>query len=284
MIISPRHKFVFVHIPKCAGTSVRTQIVKCDPDHIAMAEVGTHPVLGRIDFGHVPLRTLRQHFPEEYDYLERFTSYAVVRDPLERFGSSLRQMLWRYDQRPMTLIPASELRELTLKTLGDLAAELDHPSSKFIFFSRQRDFIYDEDRRMVDHLIPMSLVPDFIGHLGRITGTNLETGTRSNQNVELRFKRIGGLAYRVNDMLRRNLPLDVHARIKNGALRLLSAKKSAAEASGILDMDEVRAFVETHYAEDARIHRDVTARTEAIRTALRTDALSGKIGPAAQIG
>ena len=84
--------------------------------------------------------------------------------------------------------------------------------------------------------------------------------------------------------LRRNLPLDVHARIKNGALRLLSAKKSAAEASGILDMDEVRAFVETHYAEDARIHRDVTARTEAIRTALRTDALSGKIGPAAQIG
>lgn len=216
--------------------------------------------------------------------LERFTSYALVRDPLERFGSSLRQMLWRYDQRPMTLIPASELRELTLKTLGDLAAELDHPSSKFIFFSRQRDFIYDEDRRMVDHLIPMSLVPDFIGHLGRITGTNLETGTRSNQNVELRFKRIGGLAYRVNDMLRRNLPLDVHARIKNGALRLLSAKKSAAEASGILDMDEVRAFVETHYAEDARIHRDVTARTEAIRTALRTDALSGKIGPAAQIG
>lgn len=284
MIISPRHEFVFVHIPKCAGTSVRTQIVKCDPDHIAMAEVGTHPDLGRIDFGHVPLGTLRRHFPEEYAFLERFTSYAVVRDPLERFGSSLRQMLWRYDQRPMTLIPASELRELTLKTLEDLAAELDRPSSKFIFFSRQRDFIYDEGRRIVDHLIPMSLVPDFIAHIGRITNTHLEAGTRSNQNVELRFKRIGGLAYRVNDMLRRKLPLDVHARIKNSALRLLSARKSAAEASGILDMDEVRAFVETYYAEDIRIHLDVTARTEAIKLALQTDRLSRKISFAAQTG
>lgn len=276
MIISPRHRFVFVHIPKCAGTSVRTQIVKCDPDHISMGEVGTHPELGTIDFGHVPLPILRQHFPCEYDYLERFTSYAVVRDPLERFGSSLRQMLWRYDQRPMTLIPADELRQLTLKTLGNVADELDNPSSKFIFFARQRDFIYDGDCGMVDHLIPMKLVPDFIAHIGRITNTPMEAGTRSNQNVELRFKKIGGLAYRVNDILRRALPLDMHARIKDSALRLLSAKKSAAEASGILQMDEVRAFVDRYYAEDAQIYRQAVAQSDALQAALSTDSLCRK--------
>lgn len=271
MIISPRHKFVFVHIPKCAGTSVRTQLVKCDPDHISMGEVGTHAALGQIDFGHVPLSLLRQHFPQEYNYLESFTSYAVVRDPLERFGSSLRQMLWRYDQRPMTLIPTKELRELTLRTLSDIARELDNPSSKFIFFARQRDFIYDGERRMVDYLIPMALVPDFIAHIGRLTNTPMEAGTRSNQNVELRFKKIGGLAFRVNDMLRRTLPLDLHAQIKDNALRLLSTKKNAAEASGILEMDEVRAFVRDHYAEDARIFREVTARSDAIQASLRAD-------------
>lgn len=274
MIISPRHAFVFVHIPKCAGTSVRTQIVKCDPDHIAMGEVGTHPVLGQIDFGHVPLRLLRQHFPQEYSSLERFTSYAVVRDPLERFGSSLRQMLWRYHQRPMTLIPPDELRTLTLAILKDVASELDNPSNQFIFFARQRDFIFDGDRRVVDHLIPMSLVPDFIAHIGRITDTPMEAGTRSNQNVELRFKRLGGIAYRVNDLLRRMLPLDLHARIKDGALRVLSARKSAAEASGVLDMPEVRAFVERHYAEDARIYREVMSGADSLRTALQTDSLT----------
>lgn len=276
MIISPRHRFVFVHVPKCAGTSVRTQMVKCDPGHIAMGEVGTHPVLGQIDFGHVPLPILRQHFPEEYAYLERFTSYAVVRDPLERFGSSLRQMLWRYHQRPMTLIPAEELRALTLTVLDDVAGELDNLSSRFIFFARQRDFIFDGDRRMVDHLIPLPLVPDLIAHLGRITGTPMEAGTRSNQNVELRFKAIGGLAYRVNDILRRTLPLDIHARIKDGALRLLSARTSAAEASGILDMPEVRAFVERHYAADAEIHRKAMAGAETLRRDLQADRLTGK--------
>lgn len=277
MIISPRHKFVFVHIPKCAGTSVRTQLIKCDPDHIGMGEVGSHPLLGNIDYGHVPLSLLRQHFPENYSYLERFTSYAVVRDPLDRFGSSLRQMLWRYDNRPMTLIPQEELRGLTLKALEDVAAELDRPSSKYIFFARQRDFIYGEDRRIVDHLIPMELVPDFIAHIGRITETAMESGTRSNQNVELRFKRVGGLAYRVNDVLRRSLPLDVHARIKNMSLRLLSAKKSAAEASGILQMEEVRSFVETHYAQDAQIHREVIAGAAALKAALQADNLPGKL-------
>lgn len=276
MIISPRHRFVFVHIPKCAGTSVRTQLVKCDPDHIAMAEVGMHPVLGKIDYGHVPLSMLRQHFPNEYARLEQFPSYAVVRDPLVRFGSSLRQMLWRYSQKPMTLIPPAELRALTLKALSDIAAELDRPSHQFIFFARQRDFIYDGDRRIVDHLIPMALVPDFLAHLGRVTGTELEAGTRSNQNVELRFKRIGGIAYSVNDILRRSLPLDMHARIKDGALRLLSAKKSAAEASGILEMDEVRIFVERYYAEDARIHSETMAQAEALKAALRADCLTGR--------
>lgn len=279
MIISQRHKFVFVHIPKCAGTSVRTQLVKCDPDHLSMGEVGMHPTLGKIDFGHVPLTALRQHFPNEYRDLETFTSYAVVRDPLERFGSSLRQMLWRYSQRPMTLIPADELRSLTLKALDDVAGQLDAPSHQFIFFARQRDFIFDGDRRMVDHLIPMTLVPDFIAHIARITDTPMEAETRSNQNVELRFKKVGGIAYRLNDLLRRTLPLDVHARIKNGALRVLAAKKSAAEASGILEMDEVRRFVERHYAEDAHIHRMVAAQTAALKTALQTNALPKKTIP-----
>lgn len=277
MIISPRHKFVFVHIPKCAGTSVRTQLIKCDSGHIGMGEVGGHSVLGNIDYGHVPLSLLRQYFPENYSYLERFTSYAVVRDPLDRFGSSLRQMLWRYDNRPMTLIPQEELRDLTRKAIEDVAAELDRPSSKYIFFARQRDFIYDEDRRIVDHLIPMELVPDFIAHIGRITGTAMEAGTRSNQNVELRFKQVGGLAYRVNDVLRRSLPLDMHARIKNMALRLLSIKESAAEASGILQMEEVRSFVETHYAHDAQIYREVAAGAAALKATLQADDLPGKI-------
>lgn len=273
MIISPRHRFVFVHIPKCAGTSVRTQLIKCDPDHISLGKTGVHPVLGKIDYGHIPMTQLREHFPEYSAYLRDFTSYAVVRDPLERFGSALRQVLWQYEQRPMTLIPADELRDKALQMLDEIAVQIPAPSHQFIFFARQADFIYDGDTQVVDHLVPLDLVPEFIGYIARITDTPLETGTRSNQNVELRIKGLGGLAFRVNGILRNLLPLDVHARIKDIALRVLSSKRSAAEASGILDLPEIRDFVATYYARDQEIYNAVRANAAALRGELNNSKL-----------
>lgn len=281
MIISPRHRFVFVHIPKCAGTSVRTQLIKCDPDHISLGEVGVHPVLGTIDFGHIQLSVLRQHFPEYYANLLDYTSFAVLRDPLARFGSALRQVLWRFEKRPMTLIPPAELRERTLRLLDEIAAEIDAPSPRLIFFARQTDFVFDEGRRLVDHLIPLDLVAEFLGYMERRTGVPLVTSVRSNQNVELRFKSLGPLAFRVNHMLRRTLPLDVHARIKNAAVGLLARPGDAAEASGVLDLPEVRDFVATEYAGDADLYSAAARDRASISSALAGDRL--ETGPGAAV-
>ena len=198
MIISPKHQFVFVHIPKCAGTSVRTQLLKSDPGAIALGKLGNHPVLGAIDYGHIPLGQLGQHFPDHYRNLLDYTSFAVVRDPLERFGSALRQVLWQYEERPMTLIPVAELRAKTLEMLDRIAAEIDAPSAPFIFFARQESFIFDEGQQIVDHLIPLDLTGPFIAYMAERTGTPMDTGMRANQNVDLRYKRLGGLAYQIN--------------------------------------------------------------------------------------
>lgn len=254
MIISPRHGFVFVHVPKCAGTSVRVQISACDPDPITMGETGVHPVLGTIDYGHVPLTLLRQHFPENYAWLERLPAFAVIRDPLTRFGSSLRQMLWRYEQTPMTLIPPEVLRSRTLEILEALTTELDAPSHKFIFFARQRDFIYDGETRRVDHLVPIEHVGAFIDYIGAKTGTAMNAEQRSNQNIDLKTKWIGPVAFAVNGFLRERLPVGLHSRLKDGALRVLASRKSAAEQSGILEMPEVRRFVDAHYAADQALY------------------------------
>jgi hypothetical protein len=255
MIISPRHGFVFVHIPKCAGTSVRTQIAACDPDHIALANPGNHPVLGRIDFGHVPLSLLREHFPEHYAYLERLPAFAVVRDPLTRFGSAFRQLLWQYERTPMTMIEPKVLRERILKSIDEVGAEIDAPSHKMIFFSRQSDFVFDDGRRLVDHLVPIENVGDFIAYLAVKTGAPMDPERRSNQNVDLRAKWLGPAAFKVNDFLRRRLPQQWHARIKDAAVGLLATQKSAAETSGILDLPEVRDFVAETYKADFALYQ-----------------------------
>lgn len=259
MIVSPSHRFVFVHVPKCAGTSVRTQIEACDADHIAMAQPGPHPELGRIDYGHVPLALLREYFPENYAYLDDFTSFAILRDPLTRFGSSLRQTLWRYEQKPMTLIDPENLRTRALEIMDDLTREIDAPSARMIFFARQRDFVFDGVDRKVDHLVPIEHVSAFIAYLSHKTGTPMDTERRSNQNVDLRAKWLGPLAFQVNGFLRARLPLGLHARIKDMALGVLASPGSAAETSGLLEMLEVQAFVAEHYAEDLALYQQAQA-------------------------
>jgi hypothetical protein len=274
MIICPTHGFVFVHIPKCAGSSVRGQMEHCDPAHVALARAGSHPVLGTIDYGHIPLDQLRLHFPEHYAAVRDLDAFAVIRDPLARFGSALRQVLWQYENRPMTLIPPDELREMTLRMLDRVAGEIDAPGHRFIFFMRQERFVFDEGRQITRNLIPLDLVPAFIGYLSRRTGVPMETGARANQNVDLRVKGpVGKLAFGVNHVLRATLPRGLHARIKDGALKVLSTKRSAAEAAGLLDLPELRDFVAEHYAGDIRLYEAVIARHAEIRDGLATNRL-----------
>lgn len=264
MIISPTHKFVFVHVPKCAGTSVRTQLIKCDPEHISLGEVKNHPELGPIDYGHIFLSTLRVHFPEYYANVRDYESYAVLRDPLERFGSSLRQTLWHYEGKPMTLIPKDELRQRTLQILDEAAAEIDQPSARMIFFARQRDFVFDGDTRLVDHLVPLGMVPDFIRYMSQSTGVPLAPETRSNQNIDLRYKGLGPLAFRINAFLRRSLPLDLHAKIKDTAVKFLAKPGSAAQSSGVLDLPEVQDFVAEYYKDDLSLYKTALAEQPAL--------------------
>lgn len=265
MIISDRHGFVFVHVPKCAGTSVRTQIAACDPDHIAMGEVGSHPTLGALDYGHVPLHQLRVHFPENYAYLERLPAYAILRDPLSRFGSSLRQTLWRYEKTPMTLIAPETLKARTREIIDRVRDEIDAPSAEMIFFARQCDFVFDGERRMVEHLVPIEEVGAFVSYLSALTGTPMDPDRRSNQNVDLKAKWLGPVAFKVNDALRRALPLGVHDWIKSAALSVLASKTSAAETSGVLEMPEVQMAVEELYARDTELYQLARAETPALR-------------------
>lgn len=254
MIISERHGFIFVHVPKCAGTSLRTQIVETDPDHIAMAEVGEHPVLGTIDFGHVTLGNLSAYFPEIYSYFGTLPSFAVMRDPLTRFGSALRQYLWRYEQTPMTLLPDDVLKIRAMEAMDRIRQEIDDPSHQMIFFARQKDFVFHNQERIVDHLIPIENVSEFISYLSRLTGVPMDTGRKSNQNVDLRMKWIGPIAFRANAILRSALPLGLHSKIKDSALSVLASKQSAAASSGILDLPEVKNFVAEIYAEDQALY------------------------------
>lgn len=259
MILCPAHGFAFVHVPKCAGSSVRRQIEDADPGNVVYGRPGEHPTLGLIDYGHIPLATLREHFADAYAFLLEHDAYAVARDPLARFGSAVRQTLWSYEHKPMTLYAPGELRDKTLRLMDEVARDIDALPYRLTFFQRQDDFVHDGGRRIVEHVYAIDHVDRLLDDLGRRMGRTLDPELRANQNVSLRVKALGGLAYRVNDLLFRHAPPRLHAAVKGAALRVLARKEDAATESGMLDWPEVRAFVAEHYAADFALYRDALA-------------------------
>lgn len=259
MIVCEKSKFVFVHIPKCAGSSVRQQIEFLDEENGYFSRVKDHPVLGKVDFGHLTLVQLRTHFPGHYDKVRALDAFAICRDPLERLGSSIRQTLWMYDKRPMTLISQAELADLARRMIDDVDACFERLPAKYVFFQPQTSYVYDGDKRLVEHLYPIERTGEFIAEIGRRIGRPLDVGRRANQNVELRFKKTGRIVFAANDVIRRVLPRGLHAALKARVSPYLTKSRSAAESSGLLDLPELRAFVEHRYAADRALHRAALA-------------------------
>jgi hypothetical protein len=110
MIISDRHHFVFAHIPKCAGTSVRDALQHLDDrDGFYTGRVDQHPTLGLLDYVHIPLFNLRDHFRSEFEKAGDYWSFAVVRDPFGRFPSAAVALILFFDVITTAIVIAAGL-------------------------------------------------------------------------------------------------------------------------------------------------------------------------------
>jgi hypothetical protein len=88
MIINKTNRFAFVHIPKCGGTSVRKVLDTFNEwSYLGNPWIGETKKLGTVHFSHLPLQALRILFPEDLELVLKYESFALVRDPYERFFS-----------------------------------------------------------------------------------------------------------------------------------------------------------------------------------------------------
>lgn len=88
MIISHKHKFVFMHNPKVAGSAIRKTLEHLHDDDINFWHQGYLPELDRVvDLAHLTWREILQLRPEVEDY----DVMVVVRDPYARFVSAVQE-------------------------------------------------------------------------------------------------------------------------------------------------------------------------------------------------
>lgn len=184
MIICDQREFVFVHVPKCAGTSVKRALRPIDRESSPFRGIGAHPAMGAVHFEHLTLADLAAHYPETLDQVGRYRSMAIVRDPSARFYSAIFQRLREFKEVAQSAFTdeliAAEANDVIAYLQGNPARlDLEH-----VHFNRQCDFIELDGRRLVADVFALTDMAGATRHIRQLTGIEVDSDPR-NRSTEL---------------------------------------------------------------------------------------------------
>lgn len=255
MIVSDRKSFVFIHIPKCAGISVRRVLEPYDDAAGAFSErVADHPKYGQIDYTHMPLDLLAEIEPEVYAKLERYAGFAIARDPFDRFFSSMSQRAKMYRGCEIAQMDAATLRAEVEDAIAYLRDRQRIIAPEFIHFARQIDFVEHAGTRLVDHVFPVERLDAFIAALSAQVGSPLTQPHHENRSQIIRFGGLRDIAVFGSTVAKRMLPERVHAPVRRLARQLLM-KPAENNRPDIFQSGTVTDFISDYYAADVALHR-----------------------------
>ena len=145
MIISDRHRFVFVHVQKTGGTTI---------DRLLLAQLGDD--VRRSPARHLPLRAIHRQFPDVRDYW----SFGFVRNPWDRLVSWWSMIdEWRRDVAEKGSSPRAS--NDTWRQVADLGG-----FEEFVFRGGEISPRYS--RPQLDYLEVEGRRADFVGRTERL--------------------------------------------------------------------------------------------------------------------
>ena len=153
MIISDEKKFVFLHNPKAAGTTVRFALNKFD-SYDSKFWRNECEELGRYgDMAHLSTQSLKSFFPEEYKKIVNYYTFGFVRDPLKRFFSGFNEthkaLLQRVNEEPDFM----EEYKGVLKKYTETQLSCSHPEGWYTHVKPQKEVFYDEGTCIADLVV-----------------------------------------------------------------------------------------------------------------------------------
>ena len=276
----PDHGVFFVHIPKCAGMSVRAALqegggsdfsaigadLQLDPSEaMRVTERGRgfdHPSLGRIHPAHLPLALLQSDMPRTWAALTTSKAFAVTRDPRDRFISAVMQRMKEFKDAGAIRADDPGVAEEARAICDWLAARDVFADIEYIHFARQIDYVDIGGTRVVKHVFPLDGLDALAAWLKKDAGLAVQIAHGHIRRQPRKWARAVQPAAR---FLGRNLmPRPVKQALH--PLWIGSAVFSdAAQGYGEIDFgSDVEGFIKDYYARDAELHR---AAREAARAA-----------------
>lgn len=256
MIISDQYQFVFVHIPKCAGTTIRSQLQPLDDTHGAHTNrVEQHPQLGLLDYVHIPLFVLEQYFPEEFKKINDCWSFAVVRDPFKRFPASFSQHVKKIGPKiqNMTKKEVKQALNRTIKYLDNIGSNELLPA-EYIHFQPQVDYIYLNGQQVVGKIYPLQAINDLFNDLELRTGKQFITNNsnlKANQTVVYR-NFILRWVYRGIATGKYVVPAPVKDKVKDSLKSLMFVSRDK-RYNELFQSNYVKDFIKSFYEKDIQL-------------------------------
>lgn len=259
MILNQEYNLAYVHIPKCAGSTVKSQLRPIDQTQGRFERIEPHPVYGSLHTAHLPLWLLRALYPDDYEALRGCDAYTVVRDPFDRFQSALAQRIRQFhDRDPFELTP-TELRKEINAVVRFLSDNPNDPRLEYMHFLRQTDFIYLDGTAVVRHIYKLDSVDLMLRALEPKTGLNFVYTHKANQKMNFRIKALRKPAYAANIWIKKELPMALYSRLKGVATAVLTGSPGDFSAT-VLDTEGVRPFIRSYYKDDFALYAAATGR------------------------
>jgi len=241
-------RVVFIHIPKCAGTSVGNQLKRL-PNWKWDEGLIDHPELGQICPAHIPLAFLETYYPADFAKLAACESFALVRDPHDRFASAVFERIdWYLGVNRIEVTIDQALGEAR-RVIDWLRGREHFCDAEYIHFSRQVDYIALDGEQLVRHIYPVEEMGRFGEHLSRVAGIVFDESRKANVNYALPHDGVFGMLYRLR-------PIYIHLTTPAMRRRVLFLLKRFDREGPKTLYDQLRrdpeigAFVESYYAQD----------------------------------
>lgn len=213
----------------------------------------------------MPPSTLRRAFPEAYDRTRTYVKFAMIRDPLARFPSSLTQRLQDFGPKPMHLMSRSQIVDAvrdTIERLTDFDERgVDLPYD-WIHFRRQTEYTADDDWP-VQFVAPVERVDELVAAMARYVDRPrpAEDGRVARDNAALVFggewsRSIVGALYPLWEAF---VPSRVRTRVGRALKPVVMVPRQSVHRDLFADPSLVT-FLRTYYARDVDAWASAEAR------------------------
>lgn len=257
-IIREADNFVFVHIPKCGGSSIAIGLTAAlDPPlpgetRYTGQKLDTREGLGTYMDAHKPLWMLRDYFPDELAAYRTCACFAVVRDPLKRFVSAVQQHIREFGRSNIAEMSNAEVNKTLDHIMDHLTKHRDNVGGEYVHFIPQYDYVFLDGERIVEHVYPLKNLDAMATHIATVIKRPVNFKHRANTSAGPQRGPLKVLK-RLGRPLRNIMPSGLYWPIKSFIIK--SMTKSLPDSSlDVLQSDQVRAFVENYYANDIQLY------------------------------